>query len=115
MNRPYFQTSAGCVVAVAVLFACGSREESGNAEVDDAVHATTTIEIAAPAAPGDAPPIRRAFLGGYFETKNTSFPVEIDQAIAGKPTARPVVVWAGLDMQQQGPSAAERAPEQLQK
>lgn len=93
MNRPYFQTSAGCVVAVVVLFACSSREAG---EVDDAVHATTTIDVAPPAS---TPPIRRAFLGGYFETKNTSFPVELDQAIAGKPTARPVVVWAGLDVQ----------------
>ncbi|MDB4993255.1 MAG: hypothetical protein JWM74_687 [Myxococcaceae bacterium] len=92
MYRPYFQTSAGYVVAVVVLFACSSREAS---EVDDAVHATTTVEIAGHT---DAPPIRRAFLGGYFETKNTSFPAELDQAIAGKPTARPVVVWAGLEV-----------------
>jgi hypothetical protein len=37
------------------------------------------------------------FLGGAFVTWAESMPVEVEQAVAGQRTDRPVLVWAGLD------------------
>ncbi|WP_394830985.1 hypothetical protein LVJ94_31200 [Pendulispora rubella] len=44
-----------------------------------------------------SPPIKRAFLRGHFETRNTEFPVEVEQAMAGVRTDRPVIVWAASE------------------
>lgn len=39
--------------------------------------------------------VRVPFLGGSFVTYNTDMPVEVEEAVQGKRTTRPVVVWAG--------------------
>ena len=38
---------------------------------------------------------RVPFLGGAFVTWNEALPIEVHQAVAGAPTDRPVIVWAG--------------------
>jgi len=45
----------------------------------------------------DSPAIKRAFLRGHFETRNSEFPVEVEQAMAGVRTDRPVIVWAASE------------------
>ena len=61
-----------------------------------------------PESAGDAPLARRVlraddgslrvpYLGGAFVTRSAEMPIEVEQAIAGVPTNRPVIVWAGLD------------------
>ena len=42
--------------------------------------------------------LRVPYLGGAFVTYNREMPIEVEQAIAGIPTDRPVIVWAGLDL-----------------
>jgi len=60
----------------------------------------------------ESPAIRRAFLRGHFETRNTAFPVEVDQAIAGAATDHPVIVWAGSEPPQRlEPAPARSVPE----
>ena len=39
--------------------------------------------------------LRVPYLGGAFVTYNREMPIEVEQAIAGIPTDRPVIVWAG--------------------
>ena len=60
-----------------------------------AVHASAEREALGRA---ESPSLRRSFLKGYFETRNRSFPVDVEQAIAGRPTDHPVYVWAGNDV-----------------
>jgi hypothetical protein len=53
------------------------------------------LALAAQPADESRKAIRRPFLRGAFVTYNTEMPIEIDQAIAGRKTDRPVIVWAG--------------------
>lgn len=64
---------------------CGSAAPSAH---DDETDGLATTRIA----------VRRPFLGGAFVTWAQEMPVEVDQAIEGRPTDRPVVVWAGTDL-----------------
>ncbi|WP_394841676.1 hypothetical protein LZC95_31960 [Pendulispora brunnea] len=45
----------------------------------------------------DSPAIKRTFLRGHFETRNSEFPIEVEQAMAGVRTDRPVIVWAASE------------------
>jgi hypothetical protein len=57
--------------------------------------AETNDESAASAVVAKDGSIRLPFLRGAFVTYNRVMPIEVEQAIAGVPTKRPVVVWAG--------------------
>ena len=93
MSTPF----SGLVVFAALsVGACGGApdgvpSESSNGTDDADVIPAQKLTRAADGS------LRRAFIGGAFVTWNSSMPIEIDQAIAGEPTRRQVVVWAGMD------------------
>lgn len=70
------------------LLACSGAPDGAD---DTGREGTTELETAR------QPVSRLPFLGGAFVTWSGEMPVEVEQAAAGLPTDRPVVVWAGLD------------------
>ncbi|MEJ7735703.1 MAG: hypothetical protein WKG00_41755 [Polyangiaceae bacterium] len=86
-----YRFSAAMVAVALPLAACSGAPDAGSDE---------TAALGPGASDGSAierPSARVPFLGGAFVTWAESMPVEVEQAVAGRPTDRPVVVWAGLD------------------
>ena len=86
--------SCAAIVALALpLAACSGAPDAGS----DETAALGGNPGSSPESASQRPSARVPFLGGAFVTWADSMPVEVEQAVAGQRTDRPVVVWAGLD------------------
>ena len=83
-------------IAASAIFVTGcaasadsSANETAPADGDEAANVARKVVTAADGS------LRVPYLGGAFVTYNREMPIEVEQAIAGIPTDRPVIVWAG--------------------
>jgi len=90
------------LLAMAASVSCGAPPSSGQGEEPRAPVAMGPLDMgavhereeAAQSARPEPASIRRPFLGGYFETRNKEFPVEVMQAASGQRPDRAVIVLA---------------------
>ena len=80
---------AGCALVVA---SCGAPMDSSTGGDRAEAPSFGASAVAEHAADGS---VRLPYLGGAFVTRGPEMPIEVEQAIAGRRTDRPVVVWAG--------------------
>lgn len=113
MTSRFFWPMAVC--AMPAIAACGAEPRGSNASpegvrVMGALDMTAVHESEERAAErrDPTPAIRRPFLSGYFETRSSEFPVEVEQAMSGARPERTVIVWAGRDNPRPVKSAPSR-------
>jgi hypothetical protein len=88
------------LIAASALFVTGcvvSPDTEAETAATAAPASATHVPLARKVVRAPDGSLRVPFLGGAFVTYNREMPVEVEQAIAGIPTDRPVIVWAGLD------------------
>jgi len=87
-------TAVHSCIAASAIFVTGCAA-SADSSVDETAQGGGAANVARKVVTAPDGSLRVPYLGGAFVTYNREMPIEVEQAIAGLPTDRPVIVWAG--------------------